>query len=66
MAGNIENMDHVLDCSRIAEFDELNDDTQLCRVWCRTHGKFEWHSLPMDFVEQRDGFFSTSKAPVNW
>lgn len=57
---------HVLDCSRISDFDELNDDTQLCWVWCRTHGKLEWHSLPLGYVEMQDGLFRTSKQEVSW
>lgn len=57
---------HVLDCSRIEEFDELNDDTQLCWVWCRTHKKLEWHSLPLDYAETQDGIYHTDKKAVIW
>lgn len=57
---------HVLDCSRIEEFDELNDDTQLCWVWCRTHSKLEWHSLPIDYAEMQDGVWRTSGNEVSW
>ena len=62
----IEQQGHVLDCSRIAEFDEIDDGTQLCWVWCQTHSRNEWHSLPLDFVEMQDGLFRTSKKPVTW
>ena len=58
--------EHVLDCSRIEEFDEENDGSQLCWVWCRTHGKLEWHSLPYDYVRQQDGLWRTSKKEVSW
>lgn len=58
--------EHVLDCSRIEEFDELNDDTQLCWVWCLTHEKLEWHSLPLDYVDTQDGIYRTSKKEVSW
>jgi hypothetical protein len=42
---------HVLNCNMIEELDEMNDDTQLCWVWCETHRKFEWHSLHFEYVK---------------
>lgn len=58
-------LDHVLDCDRIEEEDEENDDTQLCWVWCQTHQKLEWHSLPYDFVHG-GGLYRTSGNEVKW
>lgn len=57
---------HALDCSRIEEFDELNGDSQLCWVWCVTHKRLEWHSLPFDYVEQQDGIYRTTANEVSW
>lgn len=57
---------HVLDCSRIEEFDEINGDTQLCWVWCNTHKKLEWHSLPREYADQEDGLYRTNTKAVIW
>ncbi len=57
---------HILDCERIGEFDEINGAHQLCWVWCRTHSKFEWHSLPVDMANDRQGVFTTNQKPVSW
>lgn len=58
--------EHILDCSCISEFDEIDCDTQLCWVWCQTHEKLEWHSLPLDFVEMQDGIYRTTRKEVSW
>lgn len=58
--------EHVLVCSEIDDFDEINGDTQLCWVWCNTHRKYEWHSLPIENVKQQDGIIKTTKNPVSW
>lgn len=60
------NNTHELDCSRIEDFDEINGEYQLCWVWCRTHRKLEWHSLPIEYAEDQDGIWRTDKAEVKW
>jgi len=66
MSGKAAKIDHVLDCSRIEDFDELNGDAQLCWVWCRTHGRLEWHSLPRSHAERQDGTWTTAQESVRW
>ena len=56
---------HVLNCDKIEELDEVNGESQLCWVWCETHRRFEWHSLPLDRVDG-GGKLTTQRRPVSW
>lgn len=56
---------HLLDCDRIEEFDEINGDDQLVWVWCNTHARLEWHSIDLDKLDE-GGLLTTSKREVNW
>ncbi|RYY08588.1 MAG: HNH endonuclease [Alphaproteobacteria bacterium] len=42
---------HMLECSRVGDLDEESGGQQQAYVYCRLHGKFEWHWLPLDLVE---------------
>ena len=56
---------HELDCSEISELDEINGDDQLAWVWCDTHQRYEWHSVPRWKI--REGrTHSTDRNPVEW
>jgi hypothetical protein len=59
------NMDskHILDCYEIDGLDEIDDGMQIARVWCDTHGAYEWHSIPLDRVEH-GGHWSTERKPL--
>lgn len=57
--------EHILNCDEIEELDEINGDEQLAWIWCKTHGKLEWHSIPRDMVEC-GGIYRTSSKEVNW
>lgn len=57
--------EHILNCDNIEEWDELNDGLQLVWVWCNTHSKYEWHSVPLDYVEG-GGIYQTSSKEVSW
>lgn len=57
--------EHVLNCDNIDEWDEINDDLQLVWVWCETHKKYEWHSVPRDLVNV-GGIYRTSNKEVSW
>lgn len=41
---------HLLDTGEIDDQDELDDDSQLCLVWCLHHRKYEWHYVPLDLI----------------
>lgn len=56
---------HELDCCEIADWDEIDDGMQLVWVWCDTHKKNEWHSIPLGMVRHGGTFIKTRK-PVQW
>jgi hypothetical protein len=56
---------HELDCCEIDEEDEIDDGSQLCSVWCMTHQKYEWHSIPLDYV-RHGGAVTKFRKPVEW
>ena len=56
---------HKLDCFDIDDHDEINGEVQLVRVWCTTHGRYEWHSVPRDMVEDGGSLILETK-PVEW
>lgn len=56
---------HLLDCDRIEECDEINGDEQLIWVWCDTHLKHEWHSVPLRIVRE-GGPIAVNRKPVIW
>lgn len=56
---------HELNCDRIEEADEINGDDQLVWIWCGTHRRFEWHSVPVENVRGGGKWVSTRK-PVQW
>ena len=56
---------HILDCARIEDFDEIDGDAQLVWVWCATHRKLEWHSVPIHIARNGEQFVSHRK-PVIW
>lgn len=37
---------HRIDCSDVDEVDEISGESQLARVWCKSHKRYEWHWLP--------------------
>lgn len=41
---------HLLDTGEIDEQDEMDDDSQLCAIWCEIHKKYEWHYVPVDLI----------------
>lgn len=57
--------EHVLSCDEIEELDEINGDEQLAWIWCKTHEKLEWHSIPRDMVAC-GGIYRTSSKEVKW
>lgn len=57
------NSKHVLDCYEIDSLDEIDDGMQIARVWCNTHLKYEWHSIPLDRV-RNGGPWSTQRRPL--
>lgn len=57
--------EHVLDCGNIDEWDEIDCDTQLVWIWCQTHKKYEWHSVPLDIVHC-GSIYRTKRKPVSW
>lgn len=59
------NQEHVLICDDIDEWDEINDGMQLVWVWCQTHKKYEWHSVPQDLVDG-GGIYRSERKPVSW
>jgi len=42
---------HLLDCSQIGDVDEQSGCEQLAWVFCRLHGRHEWHWIPIDLIE---------------
>lgn len=56
---------HQLDCGLIDDLDEIDDGHQLAWVWCLTHKKYEWHSIPLDNV-RLGGIRPTDRKPVQW
>lgn len=54
---------HTLNCFEIDDQDELDDGCQLCRVWCETHRKYEWHNIPLEYV-RFGGVIVTTRKPL--
>ena len=56
---------HELDCDKIDDLDEIDDGDQLSLVWCRSHQKYEWHSIDLDLVRYGGTTIKRRKA-VQW
>lgn len=42
---------HQLDCAEIDDLDEQADEsTQYVRIWCETHQKYEWQTIPRSLI----------------
>lgn len=57
--------EHVLDCYNIDQLDEIDEDNQLVSVWCVTHEKYEWMSVPRSMV-RNGGTYRTKKKEISW
>ena len=56
---------HLLDCGDIDDYDEINGYDQLVWIWCLTHKKYEWHSVPMNKLGHSVTHVKQTK-PVEW